>query len=400
MKVYDLLNGKDKRKIIYMWLFTILCCLLTTVYGSAEYDNLPVAVCLSLVFFAVFFLMVTNDYVLEEKEKYVHQMLQRTCWIYCWNMFLCTLGSLLPFPVHFVLSASVLLGMILPVHYSMILSLLISVVISLNSADSYYELAYFVFLCLMGGMFSGIISRKKIRLQTSVMLFAIYISIYFIFHYMSGNEPSEKTLFAGCLEGILNLFLILVLVPVCERKEEQIEVAEYGFALEKEFPLMVLVKSFPEERYKHCRISANLCHLCAKEAGLDVNLCCCAGFYYSLCDNDEENPVFSAVKLAKQNGLPIQAVRILNQYRGRSQSILTKEAALVDLVDETLCELERVTCGDNQDVIQREMLVIKVFNDLSVSGRYDDSGLGINSFLKIRDCILHEVRLNDSEYFE
>lgn len=396
MILYDLLNGKDKLKILGMWLLTVVCgCIVA--WKKTLSPDLLVTVCFSMLFFAAFLLMVTNDYVLEEKEKHVHQMLQRVFLCYCGCVLLCTVGSVLTVPLRFVLAAAVILGSFVSVRYGTFLTLLISIVISLSS---YHELVCSILLCIIGGMFSGILSRKKNRLQASVMLLAMYISVYFIGSYLSSGELSYLSFVKGCLEGSLNVLLILLFMTFSEQKQWKKDAEEYGFALEKEFPLMTFVKSLPEERYKHCRVAAKCCFLCAREAGLDEDLCCVAGFYYSLCDNDEQNPIEYAVRLAKQNGLPIPAVRILSQYHGVENRISTKEAALVDLVEEALGKLNSLSEKERTDPIMREMLVMKDFNDLSLTGRYDDSGLSMNSFLKIRDCLLYEVKINDSEYFQ
>ena len=399
MKLYDLLNGKDKLKILGMWLITVLCSWVLFIRNAAGLDYLLITVFISALFFAAFLLMMTNDYVLEERELHVHRTIQRIFLAYSGCMAVCTLATILPVPVHVMMAVSALLCMLLPVRYGLFLSLLISIVISLNSLGSYFDLIYFIFLCMVGGMFSGVISRKKIRLQSTIMMLAMYISIYFIGTYMSVRSLSYKTLVSGCGEGILNILLIVSLTPLFYLKEKDKDVTEYGLALEDEFPLMTFVKSLPEERYRHSRFTANCCYRCAKAAGLNENLSCLAGFYYSLCDNDEKEPVTYAVKLAKQNGLPIKAVRILSQYQGRECGLSTKEAALVDLVDETLGKLEKMmNSGAAVNSIEREMLVLKTFNDLSETGRYDESGLSMNSFLKIRESLLHEVEIYDSEF--
>ena len=399
MKLYDLLNGKDKLKILGMWLITVLCSWILFIRNAAGLDYLLITVFISALFFAAFLLMMTNDYVLEERELHVHRTIQRSFLAYGGCMAVCTLATILPVPVHVMMAVSALFCMLLPVRYGLFLSLLISIVISLNSLGSYFDLIYFIFLCMVGGMFSGVIIRKKIRLQSTIMMLAMYISIYFIGTYMSVRALSYKTLVSGCVEGILNILLIVSLTPLFYLKEEDKDVTEYGLALEDEFPLMAFVKSLPEERYRHSRFTANCCYRCAKAAGLNENLSCLAGFYYSLCDNDEKEPVTYAVKLAKQNGLPIQAVRILSQYQGRECDLSTKEAALVDLVDETLGKLEKVMdSGAVVNPIEREMLVLKTFNDLSATGRYDESGLSMNSFLKIRESLLHEVEIYDSKF--
>ena len=42
------------------------------------------------------------------------------------------------------------------------------------------------------------------------------------------------------------------------------------------------------------------------------------------------------------------------------------------------------------------MMVHSIFNELSKSGRYDESGLSINKFIKLRDVLIHEVEKNDN----
>ena len=149
MKLYDLLNGKDKLKILGMWLITVLCSWVLFIRNAAGLDYLLITVFISALFFAVFLLMMTNDYVLEERELHVHRMIQRSFLAYSGCMAVCTLATILPVPVHVMMAVSALLCMLLPVRYGLFLSLLISIVISLNSLGSYFDLIYFIFLCMV-----------------------------------------------------------------------------------------------------------------------------------------------------------------------------------------------------------------------------------------------------------
>ena len=39
----------------------------------------------------------------------------------------------------------------------------------------------------------------------------------------------------------------------------------------------------------------------------------------------------------------------------------------------------------------KQMLIYQTFNDLSLSGIYDDSGISINQFLRIRNVLVKEL---------
>ena len=394
MKLYEFISAKDKIKILFMWILSVVAGGVLCFHYNRGIEDFVIVCFVSLLFFLSLIIMMINDYVIDESERDVHANTTRLLGAFGIGSIVICAGYMLEKPIHFFLAVSTLLCTMVPIHYGLMISLMLSVTMGLCVSGHAYDLAYCVLLCLYGAIFSKIILKQRYQLHSSFMIFALSITHTFLYQYILYSSVGFFTLLLGCVEGICNVLLVLFLIPILVKKKEEVSMTTYAVAMGQNFPLAMFLKSLSIERYTQCVYIAKMCLIAAKELGFDESLCACAGLYYDLCDNDEENPVEYATILCRRNLLPIEAVRILSQYHGSVNVIRTKEAALVDLVYETMMRLSRQ--NEDTECFEKEMMVHSIFNELSKSGRYDESGLSINKFIKLRDVLIHEVEKNDN----
>lgn len=395
MRLYDQLNGKDKWKLFCMWIMTLAAATLLDLFYEKRIDFIVISAFLLSLFFLTFMLLLLNEYTLEEKQQDVHGTITKMVVIYGLFLAICSAGVFLPVKIHFLLAAAALLCVVAPIHYGLFLSLMIGITIAIHIPTDVNTVIYYVFLCMLGSMCSMGFKKPSLHIHMSVIVFALSVSMYMIGCYLVDGTIQELKMILGCAEGLSNVLLIKLLLSKALYVPQEKDVTGYGRALEDDFPLVKFVKSLPNDQYTHSSHVANYCYECAKYVGLDENLACCAGFYYSLCDNDEAEPIDYAVMLGRQNVLPINVVRILSQYQGIKNPITTKEAALVDLIDLTYAKYRSELGKGEINGIQVDVMIMTKFNELSSSGRYDESGLSMNMFLKIRDQLVAEVKKDD-----
>ena len=126
---------------------------------------------------------------------------------------------------------------------------------------------------------------------------------------------------------------------------------------------------------------------------IDPYLAAAGGLYYrvGLIRGDKE--IDCAMEIAAENGFPEKLTAILYEYQGLIRRPTTRESAIVHMCDSVIRRLDAISRkGDQMESgWNKQMLIYQAFNDLSLSGIYDDSGISINQFLRIRDRLVKEL---------
>ena len=92
-----------------------------------------------------------------------------------------------------------------------------------------------------------------------------------------------------------------------------------------------------------------------------------------------------------------QVIHIIKEYDTNDFPPSSKESAIVNIVDNVitrneLAEEKGIESGWNND-----MIIYQALNQLSQDGTYDNSGLSMNEYLRIRDYLIKENLLIDIE---
>lgn len=392
MKLYDAINIKDKFKLLGMLVITVICSIFFGFYSGKDVSQLVLLTFINVLFFIAFGFFIDNYYVLDELEVNVHKTIHQLLLIYVPSILIMFVCHMIIYPIHIILALSGLFCLLLPPQIGCFLACYLSIVLCLSTDGNVYELSFLILCAVMGAMVSHSMKQTKYRTFLSIIIFALCVTLRLISDFYVENAISFSSAFGAFAEGLINVLCISFVLPLTVIQEDEKMRANYGEALEDDFPLVLFMKRLDDKRVLHAKRTALLCYQCAKQLGINENLCSCAGFYYSLCDNDEEDSVSYAVNLGMQNLLPIDVVRIMSEYHSLKKVISSKEAAIVDLVDSNLevLEAEHFLDGDKSQ-FDIEIKILSICNDISKSGRYDESGLGMNSFLVARDCMVKEV---------
>ena len=131
----------------------------------------------------------------------------------------------------------------------------------------------------------------------------------------------------------------------------------------------------------------------AKAAGLDTALCAAGGFYYRIGQWQKHKSVMEGVEQALAMHFPEKLTNILYEYYGKLRHPQTPESALIHMVDALIVRLDHIKNDVADSEWNHEILIIQTLNELSSSGMYDESGLSMNHFLKIRDYLTKEELL-------
>ena len=168
---------------------------------------------------------------------------------------------------------------------------------------------------------------------------------------------------------------------------------QYLHLLEDDYIQIREVRAYSSSEYKHARKVSKIAEKYAIALGFKEDLCAAAGFYYRLGRWIGGNVVKNGVDKAKSLCFPEDLIQILSEYNGEENMPSTPESALVHIIDGLLIKLELLDKEVGTSQWNREVLIYQTLNEFSTAGLYDQSGLSINAFIKIREWLAKEELL-------
>jgi len=98
----------------------------------------------------------------------------------------------------------------------------------------------------------------------------------------------------------------------------------------------------------------------------------------------------NSIRLAEENCFPKPVIQILAEYNGEQKLPSSKESAIVHMVDACLKKIEMLSGNNLSTAWNQDMVIYQTLNEISATGIYDESGLSMNQFLKIRELLVRE----------
>ena len=166
------------------------------------------------------------------------------------------------------------------------------------------------------------------------------------------------------------------------------EIVSYDMYLDDDFSLSVELKKFSGKEYSHGKKVSDLAKACAREIGANELLCGVAGLYYRVGCMRGEPLINHNVEIASEYCLPYAVTDILSEYQGVVELPSTIESAIVQIVDALVSKVDALGDERMESSWNQEMLIYQALNEMSNAGMYDECGLTMNQFLRIRDCLI------------
>ena len=109
--------------------------------------------------------------------------------------------------------------------------------------------------------------------------------------------------------------------------------------------------------------------------------------YYRLGVMEGEPVVKNGVRMAVDYCFPTDVIQILAEYQALEKKPSTVESAIVHMCDSVITKLEVMDSDDFTTDWNQSMVIYQTLNELSAKGLYDESGMGMNQYLRIRDFL-------------
>jgi hypothetical protein len=255
------------------------------------------------------------------------------------------------------------------------------------------EVAAYMFLVLLAGGLARTLSDKKNRVYVSLLLGFSGMIVTLVFYYLTYEKPGIRIYVCGFLSGVITglaaYFLFYAL-----RRETDAELENHFWNLISDDYRQVkhLKRNLPDE-YAHAKKVSDIAIQISQVLGLSPGLCAAGGFYYRMSKWYGNGLTDAVIEQAQLLNFPIELVRIIAEYNGEYQKPSTPESAIIHMIDALVTRFEEQGKDDARTGWDREMMIYQTLNDFSSAGLYDESGLSMNRFLRVRGCLVKEKLL-------
>lgn len=267
------------------------------------------------------------------------------------------------------------------------------VVLSVTGQHTVYQVIGAVLLTACGCILVSFLEKKTNRPWGGLAIGMFTMGAVIIFSYLETSQVTKNMISYGLCNGIMSAFGTIGIYQWLGTQIGKAADCDLERIVSEEFELVQAVKSFSRADYEHARKVSKISGACAAVLGADPLVAQAGGFYYRLGRMEGEPYVENGIKLAKSHYFPMQVVQILSEYNGEQKLPSTIESAVVHIVDSVVAKfdvLDKTTLSNswNQDI-----LVYQTLNENSAAGLYDQAGFSMNMFLKIRDYLIKEAKL-------
>lgn len=385
--------AKRVLKLVYLGVVTLLGGILfCIVHRMALGDSLVIL--FADVLFAVSFAFYLESGRLHRAERPDSaEDYQRICVYYTVGMAVMIAASFCPAYTAPVLGIAFLLAAGLNREQAFAIALFFDIHLALNGGLSVYVMTCYLLLLLFGIMLTGMYEAQQTRIFAQITAFALQTAVPVLFYYLEQGVPPLK-LFAFLVPvGALTVACMHFLYDGLHFRLEHYGEISLDTIVDPNFHLVREIRRYSQGDYNHAiRVSRIAAH-CASKIKVNTKLAAVSGFYYRLGKFGGEPFVQSGVTIAQDNCFPDAVITILSEFGGQENPISTIESAIVHITDTLVTKFELLDHNTLSSSWNRDMVIYQTLNDESSSGIYDQSGLTMNQFLKIREFLAKEEEL-------
>ena len=276
---------------------------------------------------------------------------------------------------------------------AIITALLFNCLLTLSTGGSFFEVLSYTILVIIGALFSKALKEEEYRVYVAGIYFCSGVLFPNIFYYLANEEIVLSNLGISLLNGVVITLYAILLFPKNVKETEEEVIQRYERFLEDDYVQVRFVRNYSWIEYRHARKVSEIAHKYATRLGFRAELASVAGFYYRMGRWEGEPVVENALKRAHELCFPQELIEIISEYNGEQKLPSTPESALVHIIDGLIIKLELLETEVGTSQWNREVLIYQTLNEFSTAGLYDNSGLSINAFIKIREWLAKEELL-------
>ena len=276
----------------------------------------------------------------------------------------------------------------------LITGVFLNILLAMTTGSSFYELLAYCVMIIVATALAKALKQEEYRIYIGLIFLFVTVLFSSIFCYWT-NEAISLTQFAYALgNGLVTCLYAIFIFPKNKEKTQEDIVYHYETLLTDDYSLLRELKGYSLAEYRHARKVSDIAYKYALKLNMRADLASVAGLYYRLGRLEGEPIVENGVKLAEKLCFPTDLVQILKEYNGEKELPSTPESALIHMIDGILLKIELLEKQVGTSQWNREVLIYQTLNEYSTAGLYDNSGLSINGFIKIREMLAKEELLS------
>ncbi len=227
-----------------------------------------------------------------------------------------------------------------------------------------------------------------------VFAYACVLAVNFFlpiaFSYFIYAKVAQTTVLYAAVYALLLVLFVWLLYPALLRMDDKANQTAYEILLDDEYALVADLQRYSMAEYLHARRVSELSSECAAEIDANELACACGGLYYRMGKMLGEPSIKNAVIMATNHCFPPEVIAILAEFEGKERLPQSPESAIVQMVDALVTRLELMDKNTMSSSWNQDMLIYQTLNEFSNAGMYDEAGLSMNQFLRIREKLVQE----------
>lgn len=250
----------------------------------------------------------------------------------------------------------------------------------------------YILIAIIGMMLAYLMkkSSQQERIYLYVICFVVSIIYPLVFCYRANLKVSGENIVAAFVNALISTLIIIAVFAKLNTSVTKEIQGNYINLIDEDYPLARDIRAYSMAEYAHARRVSRLSAKCAEVIDADALRCCVAGFYYRLGKMEGEPEIDNALRLANEHCFPESVMEIMEEYECIIRKPQTVESAIVHMVDALVQKVEVLDADTMSSTWNQDMVIYQTLNELSSAGYYDESTLGMNQFLKIRECLVAE----------
>ena len=257
-------------------------------------------------------------------------------------------------------------------------------------------LIYCYFLLLVCNVFLATYLRDILErgwlLKAAVLLLTGCTNAFLpiVFYYFTFGKLDERMMMQVGGEAAALMHFAAVIYPLLWRFNQRERATALELLLEDDYPLLADLRKYSMVEYQHARKVSRLAGICGREISADEQVCAAGGLYYRLGKMEGPPEIDNAVKAATNQCFPPAVIAILEEFEGKKRRPQTPESAIVHMVDALVTKIDLMDKTMMSSTWNENMVIYQTLNEYSNEGMYDEAGLSMNQFLKIREKLVQE----------
>lgn len=379
-------------------ILTILLSLAFGYFNGVMLDGYGVYLAIDAMFLAVFIYILENNRLSGNIGNNTSTNYRGISRCYAFSCLIIAIGYFTPAYTMSAVALVLFMSVIANPEIAVATGIFLSVLLCVATGGVFYELAAYCILVLVGAQIAKTMHKKSYRIWGCLILLSVALAIPMLFYYLANGTSSMDVLQWNLVINLLVIMVYMIMSSSMYDKVDHAATDSIEAIIKEDYPLIQEVKNYSMAEYVHAMKVSTLARKCAKEIGADKKIVAAAGFYYRIGVLEGEPFIENGVKLAQEKCFPEVIITILSEYNGEQKLPSSRESAIVHMVDACLKKIEMLNEHNLSTSWNQDMVIYQTLNEMSATGMYDESGLSMNQFLKVRELLVREGMSYDNKY--